>query len=422
METTPAAEVKPAHTPPERTRPWTLLRSPDFVKLFAVSNLSLVGDFFSYVALAWLVLQVTGSSLALGGVLVVQAVPRSILIAVGGAVVDRLSARVTMLASMGLRVVAVGPLAVVVLTGHVQMWEVYVASAVFGVVDAFFMPARSSILPRLVADRDLEPANAFLNVSSQVAIVAGPALAGVVVAAFGTGWAFAVDAACFAVGLPIVLWLPAVKRAGEEGAAQKPKGGIGGEIVAGLRYAWSDVGIRATLVIVAAVDFGAQGAIGVGLPTLAHGRFDAGATGLGVLLAGWGLGATLGAAAAGVLPPPKRFGVAVVAACGWIGVCIIGIGLMPSLLPAIAVIAGAGLASGLINTYGMSWLQRRTDRAMQGRVMSLVFLASVGLVPVGNAVAGVLGEISPTLLFAAAGSLIVAAAAGAFSSRAVRAL
>src|SRR5438270_7434630 len=163
-----ALETPPVHAAPPaspRLRPWTLLRSADFVKLFIASNLSLLGDFFSYIALAWLVLQLTGSSLALGGVLVAQALPRSILMAVGGALVDRLSARVTMLASMGLRVVAVGALAVLVLTGHVQMWEVYVCSFVFGVVDAFFMPARSSILPRVVADRELEPANAMLNVA-----------------------------------------------------------------------------------------------------------------------------------------------------------------------------------------------------------------------------------------------------------------
>jgi MFS family permease len=402
-----------------RRRPWTVLRSPEFLKLFVASNLSLLGDFFSYVALAWLVLQITGSSLALGGVLVVQAVPRTLLIAVGGALVDRLSARVTMLGSMGLRVLVVGPLAVLTLTGHVQMWEVYIASAVFGVVDAFFMPARSSILPTLVKDKELEPANAVLNVSTQIAVVAGPVLAGIVVTAFGTGWAFAADAACFAAGLPFVLLLPQISRE----HVQKPQGGgIGGEILAGLHYAWADVGIRATLLIVAAVDVAANGAVGVGLPTLAHGRFEAGATGLGFLLAGWGLGATVGAAAAGLLPPPKRFGVSVALACGWIGLCILALGLMPALVPAVAIIAAAGLASGSINTYGMSWLQRRTDTSMLGRVMSLVFLASVGLTPFGNAAAGVLAQINPTLLFVVAGVVIVIASVGAISSRGVRSL
>jgi MFS family permease len=408
-----------AAEPKARRRPWSVLRSPDFLKLFMASNLSLFGDFFSYIALAWLVLQLTGSSLALGGVLVAQALPRSVLVAVGGAVVDRLSARVAMLGSMGLRVVAVAVLAALVLTRHVEMWEVYVASALFGVVDAFFMPARSSILPRVVDDRLLEPANAMLNVASQIAIIVGPALAGVVVASFGTGWAFAVDAASFAIGLPLIAWLPRVTRLPAAAAAKR---GIGGEIVAGLRYAWNDTGLRATLLIIAAVDLGANGAIGVGLPTLAHNRFTAGANGFGILLAGWGLGATIGAATAGLLPPPKRFGLLVCGACTWIGLGIVGVGLMPSLVPAAATIALAGAASGLINTYGMSWLQRRTDPAMQGRVMSLVFLASIGLVPLGNAIAGAVAQANVTLLFAVAGSMMVIAALGSATSRAVRSL
>jgi len=419
MENVPAIapEVSPRRARGRLLKP---LRSAQFRKLWIANNLSLIGDFFSYVALAWLVLQLTGSSLALGGVLVAQAVPRSVLMAVGGAFSDRLSARVTMLGSMGLRVAVVGPLAILVLSGRVQMWEVYTASAVFGVVDAFFIPARSSILPRLVADRELEPANAVLNVSSQISLIVGPALAGVVIASFGTGWAFATDAACFAVGLPLVFWLPAVSRAA--GAAAGAGGSIGHEIVAGFRYAWSDVGIRALLLIIAAVDFAANGAVGVGLPTLAHGRFGAGAVGLGVLFAAWGLGATAGAAAAGMVPAPRRFGWMVVLGCGWIGLAVLGTGLVPSLVPAVVILGAAGLVSGAVNTYGISWLQRRTEPSMQGRVMSLVMLASIGLVPIAYAAAGALAQASPTLLFVIAGGLMVIAASSAAFSRTVRAL
>src|SRR5579864_1392054 len=117
MEAVESAATPP--TPGRLVNRLAVLRSADFRKLWMANNLSLVGDFFSYVALAWLVLQLTGSSLALGGVLVVQAVPRSVLMLVGGALADRLSPRVTMLGSMALRVTVVGPLAVLVLSGQV---------------------------------------------------------------------------------------------------------------------------------------------------------------------------------------------------------------------------------------------------------------------------------------------------------------
>src|SRR5438270_5961537 len=217
-----------------RPRPWAVFASGPFRKLWLATALSLFGDFFNYIAIAWLVLQLTGSSLALGTVLLVQALPRAVLMMVGGALADRLSARLTMLGSMSLRAIFVAPLAVLVLTGRVQLAEVYGIAVVFGIVDAFFWPARTSILPRVVADRELEPGNAVLNVTAQASVILGPVLGGLVVAAFGIGWAFAGDAACFAIGFLFILWLPASGRSRTARDAH-PDGGLRGQIVAGFR-------------------------------------------------------------------------------------------------------------------------------------------------------------------------------------------
>jgi hypothetical protein len=403
-----------------RQRPWTVFSSGSFRKLWVATTLSLFGDFFSYIAMAWLVLQLTGSSLALGTVLVVQALPRALLMVVGGALADRVSPRLTMLGSMGLRAVVVAPLAVLVLTGRVQMWEVYGIAAVFGIVDAFFLPARSSMLPKVVADHELEPGNAVLNVTMSASIILGPVLGGLIVAALGIGWAFAGDAACFAIGFLFVAWMSAATRSGA-GAAH-PDGGLGGQIAAGLRYAWADVGIRVTLIAVAVIDFGANGALGVGLPTLAHGRFGAGATGFGILLGAWGVGATAGALGAGFVPPPKRFGWLIVLLCVWLGFGMVAVGVMPSLVPAALLMAVTGVGTGVVNTYGVSWLQRRTDPAMQGRVMSLVMLASMGLTPVAYAASGAIANVNPTLLFLIAGGMILLCGVGTAASRSVRSL
>lgn len=399
---------------------WSVFSSGSFRKLWIATALSLFGDFFSYIALAWLVLQLTGSSLALGTVLVVQAVPRALLMVVGGALADRISPRLTMLGSMGLRAVFVAPLAVLVINGHVQMWEVYGISLVLGIVGAFFMPARTSILPKVVADHELEAGNAVLNVTGQASIIVGPVIGGLIVSAFGVGWAFAGDAACFAIGILFVLWLPATSRA--DSGATHPDGGLGGQIAAGFRYAWANVGIRVTLIVIAIIDFGANGAIGVGLPTLAHGRFAAGAGGLGILLGAWGVGATAGALGAGFVPPPKRFGWLIVGLCAWLGVGMVAVGLVPSLVPAALLMAYSGVGTGVVNTYGISWLQRRTDSAMQGRVMSLVMLASIGLTPVAYAVSGAVAQFNPMLLFLIAGGMMLLCAAGTASSRTVRSL
>src|SRR5260370_34798662 len=149
-----------------------------------------------------------------------------------------------------------------------------------------------------------------------------------------------------------------------------------GRIVAGCRYGWSDIGIRASLIIIAVVDFAAKGAIGVGLPTLAHGRFAAGATGLGILFAAWGVGATAGALAAGFIPPPKRFGWLLVGFCAWVGTGIALVGALPSLLPATVAMGIAGIATAGINTYGFSGRKRRTAPPMRAGRMSRTTTAS----------------------------------------------
>ena len=420
MQTTEGLIESTPVTPVARPKPWTVFASGPFRLLWGGTTLSLFGDFFSYIAVAWLVLQLTGSSLALGTVLVVQALPRAVLMVVGGALADRFTPRLTMLSSMALRAVFVGPLALLVLSGRVQLWQVYGIAAVFGIVDAFFYPARSSILPRVVADHELEPGNAVLNVTGQASVIVGPVLGGLVVAAFGIGWAFAGDATFFVLGFLLILGLPGGSRAGAGKADHA--GGLGGQIVAGLRYAWADMGIRVTLIVVAVIDFAANGAIGIGLPTLAHGRFAAGAAGFGILLGAWGVGATAGAIGAGIVPPPKRFGLLIVLLCIWLGAGVVAVGLLPSLPPAALVMGVSGIATGVVNTYGISWLQRRTDPAMQGRVMSLVMLASMGLTPIAYAVSGAIAQVNVTLLFVIAGGMMLLCGAGAVASRQVRSL
>ncbi|MDQ6773737.1 MAG: MFS transporter [Candidatus Dormibacteraeota bacterium] len=137
--------------------------------------------------------------------LAVQGVPRALLILVGGALADRLSHRTVMVFSMVARAVVAGVLAGLVAAGLAHLWWLFAAALLLGAISAFFMPARGAILPSLVDPAQLEPANSLLTVNQQAAAVIGPALAGVVVAAWGSAPAFFADAAAYAAGPP---WSP----------------------------------------------------------------------------------------------------------------------------------------------------------------------------------------------------------------------
>jgi len=159
----------------------------------------------------------------------------------------------------------------------------------------------------------------------------------------------------------------------------------------------------------------------VGLPTLARGRFAAGATGFGILLAAWGVGRPR-ARWCWLRAAPKRFGWMLVTLCVWLGIGVGVVGAVPSLSPAAVAMGLSGVATGVINTYGISWLQRRTDPAMQGRVMSLVMLASMGLTPVAYAASGAIADVNITLLFLLAGGMMFLCGVGAAASGSVRSL
>lgn len=403
---------------PAPARPWDVLAGGPFRALWGAHLLTLLGDMFSIVALPWLVLQLTGSGLAVGTVLALEAIPRAVLMLVGGAVADRVSPRLAMLGSAAARAALIGLLAVLVLTRTAQLWEIYAVALLVGAVSAFFLPARFAVLPGAVADRHLEAGNALLNLNQQASIFVGPALAGLLVAAAGPGPAFLVDAAAFAIASLLLLAVPSRPGAG---AASSSVFSLLGEIRDGLRSAWDDAGLRAVLLVVAAVNFATTASMTVGLPVLAHQRFAQGAAALGSLLAAWGAGSTVGVVAAGLRPMPARVGPLLVVTVAWIGVCVALVGFAPTLPLALAVTAVGGLADGAINTWGLVWLQRRTEEAVRGRVMSVVMMAAVGLAPVSLALGGLIaGE--PTLLFLAAGAIVVATAGGAWLSRTVREL
>jgi len=423
---------------PARVRGLPMLRpfaDRDFRIFWAGENVSVLGDQFHFVALAWLTLQLTGSGLALGTVLMAAAVPRALLMLFGGAISDRYQPKTVILASNALRAVAVGIIAALVLTDRAELWQVAVMAVVFGTVDAFFYPAISSFLPLLLGPERLPAANALFQATGQLIGLVGPALAGVVIAIIGTGPAFALDSASFVVAaVAIVLVHGGLRRLAKDPSAEavmpepstpptpQAPTGILATIREGAAYAFRDPALRTLLVMSAALNFAFTGPISVGLPWLSANRFDAGAAGFGIMLSGWGAGALIGAIVAGSVGRIRHQGGVIVAIAAVLGLGLAAIGVAPNVAAVTLIALAMGVGGGFINVTVVSWVQQRTDPAILGRVMSLLMLGSVGLAPLSLVVTGALIDIHPTLVFLGAGGIILASVGVALASRADRVL
>jgi MFS family permease len=415
---------------PSRVRGLPLLRplaDRDFRLFWAGENVSVLGDQFHFIALAWLTLQLTGSGLALGSVLMAAAIPRAVLMLLGGAISDRREPKTVILVSNVLRALAVGVIAALVLTNRAELWQVAVMAVAFGIVDAFFYPAMHSFLPLLISGERLPAANALFQATGQLLGLVGPALAGVTIAIIGTGSAFALDSASFAfaaVAIALVRGGLRTARADPAGPAApvSPRLSILTTIREGASYAFHDQGLRTLLLLATALNVAFTGPISVGLPWLSANRFDAGAAGFGLMASGFGAGALVGAIVAGSVGRIRHQGGVVLALGGLLGVGLGAIGLAPNVAVVTFIGVLIGLGVGFVNVTVVSWVQQRTETAMLGRVMSIMMLGSVGLAPISLVVTGLLIDVQPTLVYLGAGGIILAAVAVAVASRADRAL
>ena len=392
------------------------LRNRAFRMVWLGETVSMLGDQFYLVALPWLALAMTGSSLALGLVLMAAAIPRAALMLVGGALSDRYDPRRIMIASSVARAALVAVLALLVWTDAVQLWHLYVLGAGFGAADAFFQPAALALVPRLVPEDRLEASNALVMGSMAVTGMIGPALAGVAIAATGTAIGFGIDAMTFLFAVVTLMLIRRPPSASVEPAEQNTEGTFGA-IIAGVRYAAADPQIRMVLLAVTAINLAVVGPFFVGLPALVE-TFESGPLAYGIVLSAFGGAALAGAIGAGSLGARARMSIVIPATGIALAIGMILIGLAPSAWAVALAAIPLGAGVGALQVSGMAWLQRRSEPAYLGRVMSLVMFAIMGLTPLSYAVAGAVAESGLTILFigSGAGMILLSAATSLTSS------
>jgi len=368
-----------------RVRLLAPLAHRDYRLLAGGMSVSLLGDGLFLVALAWQVYTMSDAPTALATVGIAMTIPTVTCLLIGGAVSDRFDRRLVMLAADTVRAVALAALAALAITGALMFWELLAIAVVYGAATAFFNPASDALVPQLLPAAVLAQANSLDQLIRPLALrLAGPALGGLMVGAIGAGWTFALDAGSFAVSVAALLAISRVPVS----TGSLSRSGTAREIGAGLRYVRSHAWLWATLVTAAIAYLLFMGPTEVLLPFIVKHRFADGARDLGLIFAAGGLGSLGCALAIGQFGLPRSRLTFMYLTWTVATVAVAGYGLATGLW-------GLMLASVLFNTLEtagtIAWAtikQRHVPSHLLGRVSSLDWLISIGLLPLSYALTG----------------------------------
>jgi len=389
-----------------------VLRVRDFRLVFGAFAVSMVGDRMVTIALAFAVLELDGSASDIGIVLAARTLPLVATLLIGGVVADRVSRQRVMVVSDLARLVTQGTLAALLIAGEPQIWIIAVLAGLTGAATGFFNPASTGLMPIVVRPEQLQQANGLRATAMSGGEIAGPALAGVLVATVGAGWALAVDAATFGVS--------ALFLAGLRLPARMPRAAT--SFLHDLREGWTEFRARSwvwAFVVVAGLGNMVWGAWSVLGPVVAD-RDLGGAAAWGTILAAMGVGALIGALIA-IRVRPRRPMVLVAWTFGLFAIApaLLAAGAPTAVIAAAALFAGVGMMLG--NSVWESTLQRNIPQESLSRVAAYDWFGSIAFQPVGMVIWGPIAALIgvDTSLWVASGAILVLTAA-TFAVREVR--
>ncbi len=374
---------------------------------YAGNGISFIGTWMQQIAAYWLVLDLTGSAVAVGALALVQTLPVTALALVGGSLADRVDLRRLLVAVEAVLALQAAVLCVLALSGVVTVWQLYVLGFVQGVALALDAPARHTLVFQIVGRDDLTNAVALSSSLGTTARIIGPALGGLVVASAGPGVAFGLNAVSYAIAICALLAMRLGPRPPRVEVSRGVLVGVGDA----LRFA---VGSRRvavtffTVLLVSTFSFNFD----VLLPLVARLTLDEGATTFGLIASVFGCGALCGALILAAVGKARML----LVLGGALGLGGLQLLLAPqdTLPPVCALLFGTGVCYVLWGSSALATLQLAAPEHLRGRATSLYFFAFVGGAPLGGLVAGSLTAHGGTrLAFAFAGTMALLVVASA---------
>ena len=382
-----------------------MLKYRDYRFLWAGSFISVLGTQMHAVAIAWQVYQITGSAALLGVLGLVRAFALIGTSLIGGMIVDSTDRRKLMLITQSILVCLSASLAISTWLDMVNVYVLYIVAAAAAITSSFDQPARQAILPALVPHNKLTSAMSLNILSSNVGMMAGPAIGGIAIATIGVGGTYFLDSLTFLGTITALLVMktefkaPAIRITGIPAIKE------------GLQF------IKMTPVIygVMLIDFSANllGSM-IGLaPVFAETVHNIGPSALGFLYSAPALGSVVGAAVMSVAPQPKRPGMVIVAAVCAFGVFLALFGLAPTFWLALLCLVSAGMSDAVSMTMRHTVRLLATPDALRGRVGATHSAFSAGGPRLGEFQAGITASlIGPQTAMVAGGSAVILAVLG----------
>ena len=376
----------------------SLRRHRNYRLFFTGQVVSVAGTWMQNIALAWLVIELSSSPLAVGALAFCRFVPFLLFGLVAGVIIDRFDTRRLLVATQAAAMLVSIVLAIVTLAGWATLGVVYALAAIGGLVLVFDAPGRQTLTFQMVGESELQNAVALNSGLFNASRIIGPALAGLLIAVVGTGVCFVVNAFSF---LAVLVALYLMRESELYPVEKRP----GTKVVAGVRegLVWAARTPLARIVLVVVTVVSLVGFnFHVLVPLLASQTLNVGAGMFGVLSAAFGLGALVGALATASLreASPRVF---VGGAVGF-SLSMLALAFVSSIDVALVLLLLLGMSFSLFTSSANALVQLSSPAHLRGRVMSLYLFAFAGLAPVGGLVAGFLAEQGGTpLAFGVAG-------------------
>jgi MFS family permease len=389
---------------PEPSR--SALSSKNYRTYLYGSVFSLLGVWIQRLTIGWHAWQLSESAFFVGLIAAVQFLPVIILTPFFGVLVDRIRAQTGFSVAIVLMGTVAATMGIVTLLGSMTREFLLSLALVLGFIVSFYSPARLSLLPDLVPKRMFQSSVAIQATAFNLSRFVGPALAGLVIAFWGVGWAYLINAATY---LPVLLSVSLLK-IDHEGKPPRIVRPYLEELKEGIQYARTHPQIRMAILVSFAAAFFGRGILEL-LPAFAAITFEGGSSALAVLMAAAGLGALVASVAMSAQFLAVRLHFLIVGGCFCVAIALVAFGLAKNLYTGVAAIALLGLASTFVSVGSQTLVQLRVKDGLRGRVISLWSLVAMGGPAIGSVSGGwLIGDIGPgaTTLVYASGCLVFA--------------